>query len=193
MGEVVRGNKDWYRLSEFKGRHRFGYESRQSVTTSDLLPEAPAGCRDVIVLVAVSDSAWPPLSSICITSIYFVVVLCAHKLLSFLHSLSVLPIHSWQEQSCRFMGRTWPYCVRMWGWEKRGIGSVIEKAIRATVWQRGQRGGQRTGDGTFSSFRQLHYSCKGLCTETVAHPLDAVQYRHYMSWETQPRPSLKET
>lgn len=57
IGEVVWGNKDWYQLSEFKGQHWFGYESRQSMTTSDLLPEAPAGCRAVIVSIAVSPSA----------------------------------------------------------------------------------------------------------------------------------------
>lgn len=57
IGEVVWGNKDWYQLSEFKDQHWFGYESRQSMTTSDLLPEAPAGCRVVIVSIVVSPSA----------------------------------------------------------------------------------------------------------------------------------------
>lgn len=85
IGEAVWSNKEWEQLLEFKGHYSFGYEYHQSVTTSDLLPEAPVGCRDV-VFVVVSDSAGPPLPSICTISFYFVVLLCTHKLLSFLRT-----------------------------------------------------------------------------------------------------------
>lgn len=183
IGEVVWGNEDWYQLSGFKGQQCFGYESRQSMTTSDLLPGAPVGCRDVIVFIAVSDAAWPPLPSICITSIYFVPVLCAHKLLSFLGSalFTVCCSHPFTvgtEPSIHGPNMTvLCYNVRM---RKREIGSVTEKAIRVTVksqvWQRGQNGGQRNEEQisvycrTFSSFSQLYYSWKELHTESVSHP-----------------------
>lgn len=67
---------------------------------------------------------------------------------SLLYSLSVVPVHSCAEQSHRFIGRTWPYCVRMRGWEKGERGRVCS-AIRVTLkeWSWGQHGGQRTVNG----------------------------------------------
>lgn len=67
------------------------------MATSDLLPEAPVGCGDVIVFVVES--------SICIASIYSVALLCAHKLLSLLRgalfTVAAVPVHS-------FVARTEP-------------------------------------------------------------------------------------
>lgn len=128
MKEDVWSNKGWYQRSEFKGQQGFGYESRSSTATSDLLPEAPVGCSEVIVFIFLPNSPWPPLSSICTSPLHPFISspqLSAHKLLFFstlLYSLSVVPVHSWREQSHRFIGRTWPYCVRMWGREREKEG-----------------------------------------------------------------------
>lgn len=46
--EDVWSNKGWYQCSEFKGKQSFGYESRPSTTTSDLLTEAPGGAAELL-------------------------------------------------------------------------------------------------------------------------------------------------
>lgn len=98
---------------------------------------------------------------------------CSFSPLRSIHSLSFPSIHSLPEQSHRFIGRTWPYCVRMRGWEK-GERWRVCSANRATLKSRerswGQHGGQRTGVSginmgptldhsvccrTFGPFRQL--------------------------------------
>ncbi len=128
MRKDVWSNKGWYQRSEFKSQQGFGYESHPSMSTSDLPPEAPVGCSAVIVFIFLPNSPWPPLSSICTSPLHSFISslpLSAHKLLFFsspLYSLSVVLVHSSPEQSHRFIGRTWPYCVRMRGWEREKDG-----------------------------------------------------------------------
>lgn len=45
MREDVQSNKGLYQRPKFKGQQGFGYESRWSTATSDLLPEAPHGAQ----------------------------------------------------------------------------------------------------------------------------------------------------
>lgn len=63
-----------------------------------------------------------------------------------IHSLSLPSIHG-PEQSHRFIGRTWPYCVRMWGWEKEKEGEYAPQLGQhwKADWSWGQHGGERTG------------------------------------------------
>lgn len=140
MWADVWSNKGWYQHLEFKGQQGFRYESRRSMATSDLLPETPEGCSAVFL----PNSPWPPLSSICTSLLHpFISTLqqrSANKLLFFpssLYSLSVAVVHSWSEQSHRFIGRTWPYCVRMQGWErkKRGRDTERPRVVQRSTWR----------------------------------------------------------
>lgn len=124
MREDVWSNKGWYQFSGFKGQQGFGYEFRPSRATPDPLPEAPVGWSAVIVFIFLPNSHWPPLSSICTSPLRpFIssLQLSAHKLLfypfSALFTLCRSRPFMAPEQSHRFIGRTWPYCARMWGWE----------------------------------------------------------------------------
>lgn len=186
LREVVWSNKGWYQRSEFKGQQGFGYESRRSTATSDLLPEAPVGRSAVIVFIFLPNSPWPPLSSICITSIYFITTtLCTYTalfLLSSLYSHSVVPVHSWPEQSHRFIGRTWPYCVRMRGWEREKWGRVLASEPLGRHWKaksgpevnmedRGQ--GHQHGTNFLCIAGHLYCGSKGFHTDlrAISHPL----------------------
>lgn len=118
MWEDFWSNKGWYQHTEFKGQQGFGYESHPSTTTSDLPAEAPGGAAELLS------------SSFCLTLPDLLCLPSAQVYLfhrrNSLHikrpffssphySLSGAPVHSWPEQSHRFIGQTWPYCVRMPG------------------------------------------------------------------------------
>lgn len=169
--EDVWSNKGFSQRSEFKGQQGFGYESRPSTATFDPLPEAfrerrgggGGYCCKVIVFIFLHNSPWPPLSSICTSLLHpFISSLqlsTTHKLLFFLllsfsiHSLSLASIHGPREQSRRFIGRTWPYCVRMRRWgkkkrKKRGrVCSAVGVTLKGRVVLRSKRRSEDLGGG----------------------------------------------
>lgn len=126
------------------------------------------GCSGVIVSIFLPNSPWPLLSSICTSPLHLFISslqLSAHKLLFFSSSpfsLSVVLIHSWSEQSHRFIGQTWLHCVRMWGWERekegecaRALGRHKKAESGPEVNTKERTGASRPNFRSFCAFQDI--------------------------------------
>lgn len=90
MRENEQSNKGRYQRSEFKGQRGFGYESRPSMATSDLIPESPGGGAVELL----SSSLWPTLPDLlCLPSaqVHYVHLFHRYNSPHINHSLSPFP------------------------------------------------------------------------------------------------------
>lgn len=168
MRKDVWSNKGWYQYSEFKGQQGFGYESHPSTATSDLLPEGPGGCSQVIVFIFFPNSPWPPLSSICTSPLRPFISspqLSTHKLLfsplCSIHFRSFPSIHCPNRAIDSSAGhdRIVLECEDEKGTKKGRVHLAIRATLKSGEWSWGQHGGERPGWSGDQHWTNLRLFC----------------------------------